>query len=121
MCYFCVLYKKGGLFLEILGRIIQLLNEKGIKQKELTNYLSLSHNVFTEWKAGRNNSYMKHLPKIAEFLGVSVDYLLGNYKHKNTEELELIYALYGELTHDLTCEQIQQLKQFADFLRDRNK
>ena len=109
------------IFLEILDRIIQLLKENNRKQVELTDYLGISKNAVTNWKIGDNNSYMKHLPKIAEFLGVSVDYLLGTYKHKKTEELELIYALYGELTHDLTCEQIQQLKQFADFLRDRNK
>jgi transcriptional regulator with XRE-family HTH domain len=56
---------------------MSLLTEKKAKQKDLSDYLSLSPNIFTEWKAGRNNSYMKHLPKIAEFFGVSVDYILG--------------------------------------------
>ena len=72
----------------------------------------------TGWKSGCCTSYMKHLPKIAEFLNVSVDYLLGNEKHKNAESLEFTYALYNEMTHDLSEEQIAQLKQFADFLRN---
>lgn len=102
--------------MEVLNKIIILLKNNGKKQKELTNYLSVSHNVFTEWKAGRNNSYMKHLPKIAEFFGVSVDYLLG--KETPSAENNFTYALYDELAHDLSDEQIQQLKQFADFLRN---
>jgi transcriptional regulator with XRE-family HTH domain len=105
--------------LEVLNKIIRLLKEKGVKQKELTDFLSVSHNVFTEWKAGRNASYMKHLPKIAEFFEVSVDYLLGKETH--TPEYNFTYALYNELAHDLSEEQIQQLKQFADFLRNSNK
>ena len=83
------------------------------------NYLGLSKNVFTEWKSGRATSYMKHLPKIAEFFGVSVDYLLG--KETSTVENNFTYALYNELAHDLSDDQIQQLKQFADFLRNSKK
>lgn len=107
--------------MEVLDRIIQLLKENNKRQVELTDYLGISKNAVTNWKIGDNASYMKHLPKIAEFLGVSVDYLLGTHKHKNTEELEFTYALYDELTHDLTPEQIQQLKLFSDFLRNKNK
>ena len=61
-----------------LHKIIELLDNKGLKQKDLTDFLGLSKNAFTNWKNGNNNSYMKHLPKIADFLGVSVVYLGGN-------------------------------------------
>ena len=108
------------MFLNILNKIIQILKERKIKQVELTNYLGISKNIFTDWKSGRNTSYMKYLPKIAEFFGVSVDYILG--KETPTVENDFTYALYDELAHDLSEEQIQQLKQFADFLRNsKNK
>ena len=103
----------------ILTNILKLLKEQNKKQIELTNYLGLSKNVFSEWKSNRANSYMKYLPKIAEFFDVSVDYLLGNEKQVNND---FTYALYNELAHDLSEDQIQQLKQFADFLRNsKNK
>ena len=99
--------------MDILDNIIRLLKSNGRKQKELTDYLSISHNVFTEWKAGRATSYMKYLPKIAEFFGVSVDSLLGRESNN-----DFTYALYDEITHDLSQEQIEQLKKYADFLRN---
>ena len=105
--------------MEVLDRIIQLLKENKKKQIELTNYLGISKNAFTNWKIGDNTSYMKHLPKIAEFFNVSVDYLLG--KEIPNMENDFTYALYDELAHDLSKEQIQQLKQFADFLRNSKK
>lgn len=57
--------------------IIVILKNKNLKQKDLTNYLGLSENAFSEWKSGRNKSWRKYLPQIADFLGVSVDELLG--------------------------------------------
>ena len=104
------------MFLEVLNNIIRLLKDYNLKQNELTNYLGLSKNIFTDWKSGRNTSYMKHLPKIAEFFDVSVDYILG--KETPTLENNFTYALYDEITHGLSEAQIEQLKKFAEFLRN---
>lgn len=102
--------------MDVLTKILMLLDKNHMQQKELSNYLGLSKNTMTGWKNGNNNSYMKHLPRIAEFFNVSVDYLLGKEAHY--EENNLTYALYNELAHDLSEGQIQQLKQFAEFLRN---
>lgn len=69
--------------METLNKIINLLKEQNKKQIELTDYLGISKNVFTSWKSGKNTSYNKHIGKIAEFLGVSTDYLLGYTDNKN--------------------------------------
>ena len=103
--------------MEVLTNILALLKKQNKKQIELATRLGLSKNVFTEWKAGRNTSYKKYLPEIAEFFGVSMEYLLGKETYKNTEALEYTYALYNEITHDLSNEKIEELKKFAEFLR----
>lgn len=69
--------------METLNKIMTLLKEQNKKQIELTDYLGISKNVFTSWKSGKNTSYNKHIGKIAEFLGVSTDYLLGYTDNKN--------------------------------------
>lgn len=105
--------------MEVLNKILSLLEENKLDQRDLSDHLGLSKNTMTGWKNGNNKSYMKHLPQIAEFFGVSVDYLLG--KETPTTENNFTYALYDELTHDLSEDNIQQLKQFADFLRNSKK
>lgn len=104
--------------MEVLNKILLLLKEKKVDQRDLSDYLGLSKNTMTGWKNGNNKSYMKHLPKIAEFFDVSVDYLLG--KESPNIENSFTYALYDELAHDLSGEQLEQLKQYADFLRSNN-
>lgn len=61
-----------------IDKIIALLKKQGKCQKDLTDYLGIGQNQFTDWKSGRIKSYSKHLGKIAEFFGVSVDYLISD-------------------------------------------
>lgn len=61
----------------IIARIVELLKQQNKKQIDLTDYLGITKNAFTDWKSGRISSYQKHLPQIADYFGVSVDYLLG--------------------------------------------
>lgn len=62
----------------MLTRILELIGKKHGAQKELAAFLNISSNNITDWKSGKNKSYRLHLPKIAEFYGVSVDWLSGN-------------------------------------------
>ena len=101
----------------VLNNILLLLKAQNKKQIDLTNYLGLSKNVFTEWKAGKNTSYKKHLPEIAQFFNVSVDFILGSNLEETSGSIGFTYALYNELTHDLSQDQLEQVKKFADFLR----
>lgn len=115
---FVIMHKKRCLFLDILNNILRLISDRKIQQRDLSDFLGLSKNTITGWKNGNNTSYMKYLPKIAEFFDVSVDYLLSNEEQETTLPPNFTYALYDEITHDLTEEQIEQLKKFADFLRN---
>lgn len=67
----------------VLENIIRLLSDHNVTQKNLAQYLGLEQGSFSAWKAGRNKSYMKYLPQIAEYFHVPVDYLLGNTDEKN--------------------------------------
>lgn len=62
---------------KVLNNIIKAMAERKITQKDLCERLGIKQNAFTNWKAGNNTSYMKHLVKIAEILDVPLDYLLG--------------------------------------------
>lgn len=73
----------------ILDKISLLLKEKHISQKELCFKLGLAQQAFTNWKNGNNDSYKKYLPQIADFLGVSVDYLLGKEENPETNAVIL--------------------------------
>lgn len=61
--------------MQILERIEQTMRSRGLTQRKLCKKLGISDVNFTKWKRGRTG-YQKHLPKIAEILGCTVEYLM---------------------------------------------
>ena len=76
--------------LDTLDRIILLMNEKNYNQQILTDYLGVDKSIFSTWKNGKSNSYMKYLPQIAGLFGVTIDWLVGSTRYRQ-EGLAEIY------------------------------
>lgn len=62
---------------DIKDRIFLLLSESEFDQKYFAEQIGVKPQTISDWKAGRNKSYTKLIDKIAEFFGVTVDYILG--------------------------------------------
>lgn len=66
-----------------LGKLlIELRKEKGIYQKELAVYLNVSIGTISNYENGVHNPDPETLVMLAEFFGVSTDYLLGRTKFR---------------------------------------
>lgn len=53
----------------------KLLEEKGVTAYRVSMETGVGRSTFTDWKTGRSNPKGDKLRKIAEYFGVSVDYL----------------------------------------------
>lgn len=85
--------------MDTIAKISDLLEKNNRMQKELTDYLGLDKSTFSAWKTGKSKSYSKYLTQIAQFFGVSIDYLLDNEKSP-TEESEGLDNVYFSLAKD---------------------
>jgi len=61
----------------MLERIRELIGYKHGAKKELADYLGINSNNVSAWLGGRSESYRKYAKQIAEYFGVSLDYLAG--------------------------------------------
>ena len=93
-----------------LDKIIEELKKRKKAQKALTTYLGIDDHAFTDWKAGRTNSYMKYLPQIAQFLGVSVDYLAGNVTASNAVRVPVL----GKVIAGIPLEAIEDIIDYEE-------
>lgn len=55
---------------------IKLLEEKGITPYRVGKETGIAPSTFTDWKSGRSAPKQEKLKKIADYLNVSVDYLM---------------------------------------------
>lgn len=62
----------------MIGEIIaELRKDMYLKQKDLAQYLSVSVATISHYESGVNQPDMDAVIKLADFFGVSVDYMLG--------------------------------------------
>lgn len=111
----------------------RLCREKGISPTRATVEIGLSRTIGTKWKKTGATPQGDTLQKIADYFGVSVDYLLGNEeKPAATEDSELeellkdeLIAFYGEVKESLDQNDIEDLKTFmrmkAEIKKNREK
>jgi phage repressor protein C with HTH and peptisase S24 domain len=83
----------------ISQRIFFELKNKGKKQKELAEYTGISTSAISAWNKNNTNPAAENLSTIADFLGVSLEYLItGKEKSPSLPEDELeLLTYYKEL------------------------
>lgn len=64
--------------MKIFGeRLLELRKEKGVSQAKLAKDLGVSYSVVCYWETNRSEPTAPNLVKLADYFGVSVDFLLG--------------------------------------------
>lgn len=98
----------------------RICSEKGIKPTRVVKDLKLSSGNMTNWKSGRKPKTDIAI-RIADYLGVSVDYLLENEKtdkiSRPTDE-EIKFALFDG-ADNITDEMYEEVKRFAEYVKQR--
>jgi transcriptional regulator with XRE-family HTH domain len=62
-----------------------LRSQKGITQNELSKILNINRATYAHYETGRREPDIETLKLLADYFGVSVDFLLGNNIEKNNE------------------------------------
>ena len=63
--------------MSLIKRIIFLLDNSGLKRADLARYLNKSTGQVAMWEKRGSNLPSDIIPQIADFFGVSIDYLYG--------------------------------------------
>ena len=88
----------------------KLLKEKGVRAADVTRATGVSSTVFSEWKKGKSTPKADKRKKIAEYFGVSLEYL-------DTGKEPAIKDLYSDKNADLLIKITKNMKNdpaFAD-------
>ena len=74
-----------GANMTIGNRVIELLTQRNLRQKDLAEYLETSASTINGWRLKNRNPSSDMIIPICEFLGVTPEYLLTG-EEKNTDK-----------------------------------
>lgn len=64
----------------------KLLQEKGITSYKVAKSTGISQTTFSDWKRGRSTPKSDNMKKIADYLGVTVDYIMTGEESETAAE-----------------------------------
>lgn len=68
----------------------KILEEKGIKTSDVARGIGVSNAILSDWKNGKTTPKTDTIKKIADYLGVSVDYLMTGKENPFSIEMAAI-------------------------------
>lgn len=85
----------------ISQRIFSILTEKKLKQKDLAEYVGISTSAISDWKKKNTNPSAENLSAIADFLNVSLRFLLTGEERiesiKLSDDIKELISYYNTL------------------------
>lgn len=88
--------------------------KSGLSQKDLSENIGVAKSTYSLYESGKREPNADTIKKIASALNVSADMLLG----LETEPTTLAAHFAGE---EYTESEMEEIKNFADFVRNRRK
>lgn len=70
----------------IFENIRNLREDNDKKQQELADYLNVKQTTYSKYELGKINIPIEVLIKLADYYGVSIDYIVGRTSSKKMEE-----------------------------------
>lgn len=86
----------------ISSRIFALLKEQNKTQTALATYIGIRVATVSAWKAQNTDPSANLLEKIAEFFGVSVDYLVTGKEYAPAPSQTVNQGIFGDRNHNNT-------------------
>ena len=110
------------------NRIKELRNERKVTQAILAKHLGVAQNTVSNWENGNRLVDTENLQKIADYFGVTTDYILccdsAPVSQPTTDRAvsdeDIMFALFDG-DKDITPEMFDEVKQFARFVRERHQ
>lgn len=66
----------------LIKRVRELREDRDLKQRELAEYLDVKQTTYSKYELGKIDIPIEALIKLADYYGVTLDYLVGRDKPK---------------------------------------
>ena len=94
----------------------RLRDDKKLKDSDVAKATGITKSTFSDWKTGRSKPKQDKLQKIADFFGVTFDYLMnGTYDN----QINTIAAHHDEA--EWTEEELEEIEEFKRYVLSKRK
>jgi len=104
-----------------MNRLKELRTDRKLLQKDVADFLGVERTTYVKYESGVSEPSINTLTRLAEYFGVSVDYILGQSETKKSPSVsdeDIKVALFGG-EKDVPDEVWDEVKRFAQYAKER--
>lgn len=90
-------------------RLKETREDKRLKQRDIAKICGIAVGTYANWEQGRVQTPINYLPKLADTLNVSTDYLLGVSKKQESERITKRFFCLPNKTQEIILKLIDIL------------
>ena len=94
----------------------RLRDDKKLKDSDVAKATGITKSTFSDWKTGRSKPKQDKLQKIADFFGVTLDYLMNGTQDN---QINTIAAHHDEA--EWTEEELEEIEEFKRYVLSKRK
>ncbi len=94
----------------------RLRDDKKLKDSDVAKATGITKSTFSDWKTGRSKPKQDKLQKIADFFGVTLDYLMNG---TCDNQINTIAAHHDEA--EWTEEELEEIEEFKRYVLSKRK
>ena len=87
----------------VIDKFRELREDHDCSQSDVAAVLGISQQHYSKYETGEYELPLRHIITLAEYYGVSADYLIGRCSYDEKKPLEMVYV-----TRDYSCETLVQ-------------
>ena len=94
----------------------RLRDDKKLKDSDVAKATGITKSTFSDWKTGRSKPKQDKLQKIADFFGVTLDYLMNG---TSDNQINTIAAHHDDA--EWTEEELEEIEEFKRYVLSKRK
>lgn len=101
-----------------MNHIKEIREANNIKQSELADYLNVSQGTLSNWERGIHDPDNESLMQIANYLNVSIDYLLGRTDMPQSRKKGVKIPVLGKIQAGIPIEAIEEIIDYEEITEE---
>lgn len=101
-------------------RLLELRKRKKLTQVEMAKILGVARTTYSSYEQGRRTPDVEIQNKIADFFGVSLDYLHGRDDKDEKDLSHKQMTVAAHIDDDVSDDEMKEILSFIDYLKQRD-
>ena len=101
-------------------RIAKLREKRGLSQSQVAKDLNVATSTIGMWETGKRGLKDDNLKMIAEYFGVSSDYLLGIKSKDSANGISNAETVAAHIDGDVSDDEMKEILSFIDYIKKRD-